>query len=71
MVGVTVYFGEEVGEHLDELVDEGLLDGIVDWRTVVTADDTLRADGIGHLTAKGEETYARYVIDETTRICGL
>lgn len=71
VVGVTVYFGEEVGEHLEELVDEGLLDGIVDWRTVVTADDSLRADGIGHLTAKGEEAYARYVVDETVRICGL
>lgn len=71
VVGVTVYFGEEVGEHLAELVDEGQLDGIVDWRAVVTADETLRADGIGHLTAKGEEAYARYVLDETTRICGL
>ena len=46
-------------------------DGIVDWRRVVYADDSLRADGIGHLTAKGERAYARFVVDETARICGL
>lgn len=71
VVGVTVYFGEEVGTHLDELVASGRLDGIVDWRSAVTADDSLRADGIGHLTSRGEEAYARFVVDETIRICGL
>jgi hypothetical protein len=71
VVGVTVYFGEEVGEHLETMVAVGRIDGIVDWRAVVSADDSLRADGIGHLTAKGEAAYARFVIDETARICGL
>jgi hypothetical protein len=71
VVGVTVYFGEEVGQHLDSMVDAGFIDGIVDWRSVVNADDSLRADGIGHLTAKGENRYARFVVDETARICGI
>jgi hypothetical protein len=71
VVGVSVYFGEEVGAHLQSMLDAGLIDGIVDWRTVVYADDSLRADGIGHLTAAGERTYARVVVDETARICGL
>jgi hypothetical protein len=71
VVGVSVYFGEEVGEHLRSMLEAGLIDGIVDWRSVVYADDTLRADGIGHLTAKGESAYARFVVDETARICGL
>lgn len=71
LVGVSVYFGEEVGEHLEAMLDAGLIDGIVDWRGVVNADDSLRADGIGHLTTKGEAAYARFVVDETARICGL
>ena len=71
VVGVSVYFGEEVGEHLDAMLDAGLIDGVVDWRQVVYADESLRSDGIGHLTAKGEAAYARFVIDETVRICGL
>jgi len=71
VVGVSVYFGEEVGEHLRSMLDAGLIDGIVDWRRVVYADDSLRADGIGHLTAEGERAYARFLVDETARICGL
>ena len=71
VVGVTAYFGEEVGEHHRVLVDRGLLAGIVDWRSFVLTDDSLRADGIGHLTTTGEAAYAEFVVDETARICGL
>jgi hypothetical protein len=71
VVGVSVYFGEEVGEHLRSMLDAGLIDGIVDWRRVVYADDSLRADGFGHLTGEGERAYARLLVDETARICGL
>lgn len=71
VVGVSVYFGEEVGTHLESMLAAGRIDGIVDWRGVINADDSLRTDGIGHLTAKGEAVYARFVVDETVRLCGL
>lgn len=70
VVGVNAYFGEEVGSQLEKLVGEGLLQGMVDWRTPVTEDESLRADGIGHLTVAGQRAYASTVIGEATRICG-
>ena len=71
VVGVTVYFGLEVGQHFEQMVADGTLDGIVDWRTVVNADERLRADGIGHLTHEGQDAFAQLIVDETARICSL
>lgn len=71
VVGVSVYFGLEVGQHFDQMVAEGTLDGVVDWRTVVNADERLRADGIGHLTRDGQDAFAQLIVDETARICSL
>jgi hypothetical protein len=70
VVGVNAFFGEEVGARLDTLLADGVLDGIVDWRSIVTTDESLRADGIGHLTARGEQVYAETVVTEALRICG-
>jgi hypothetical protein len=71
VVGVNAYFGEEVGDHLEALVADGRLDGVVDWRTVATTDATVLADGIGHLTPDGQDRFAQVVVDETARICAL
>ena len=71
VVAVNAYFGEEVGDHLEVLAADDRIDGVIDWRTAVTDDPSLRADGIGHLTSKGQDAFARTVIDETARICGL
>lgn len=71
VVGVSVYFGLEVGQHFEQMVADGTLDGVVDWRTVVNADERLRADGIGHLTREGQDAFAELIVDETIRICGL
>lgn len=71
VVAVNVYFGREVGDHLQRMVDDGRLDGVVDWRSVAIAEDAYRADALGHLTEAGQEAFARRVVDETVRICEL
>jgi len=71
VVGVSVYFGHEVGQQFEQMVADGTLDGVVDWRSVVNADDQLRADGIGHLTPAGQDAFAQLIIDEAARICRL
>lgn len=71
VVGVEPTFATEAGDEWRLMVDDGTADGVVAWGPQSRElGDAVLLDGIGHLTATGNQLYAHVLWDAIGTICG-
>lgn len=69
IVGVSVYFGEVTDSRWYELVQDGVVDGVVEWEPIVSAHPEYRSDDFGHLTEPAIPVAAATIADGVERVC--
>lgn len=71
VVGVEPTFATEAGDEWRLMVDDGTADGVVAWGPQSRElGEAVLLDGIGHLTATGNQLYAHVLWDAVGAICG-
>lgn len=71
VVGVEPTFAVEAGDEWRLMVEDGIADGVVEWGPQSRElGDTVLLDGIGHLTASGNQLYADVLWEAVDTICG-
>lgn len=71
VVGVEPTFATEAGDEWRLMVDDGTADGVVAWGPQSRElGEAVLLDGIGHLTATGNQLYAHVLWDAVGTICG-